>query len=195
MPHHSIITQILAICAAHQFLGWELRDSAGWALIHRAAAFGHPEHITKLYNMKVIPRNLIPVDNASWSPVQCGWSPIQCAARFGNLLTFQRLIEELRISPYHLLEIRDSRGWNLLHLAAASGAEEMMVHLLSMGLDALALSDPATFLLPDELDYKKLTPRDIALHYGYVQTYDKAMQYVASISFAEQAHSITKEAL
>jgi hypothetical protein len=55
---------------------------------------------------------------------------------------------------------------DLLHLAAASGSEEMLTFLLSIGLDPTALSDRATLLLPEELGDKALTPRTIAEHYG-----------------------------
>jgi ankyrin repeat protein len=70
----------------------------------------------------------------------------------------------------------DKRGWNLLHLAAASGSEEMISHLLSLGLDPRALSDPATFMLPEELDNKSLTPRKIAEHYRHGKIYDDTLR-------------------
>jgi ankyrin repeat protein len=143
-------------------------DRAGWAPIHRAAAFGKADHIKKIFNMRVIGRYATPLTVA-------GWSPLQCAARFGNLLTFAYLVEEMQTHVNRLVEMQDKRGWNLLHLAAASGSEELMVFLLSISLDPTTLSDPASLLLPKELRNKALTPRTVAEHHGFVQEYDKAL--------------------
>jgi len=163
----AVIAQILDICAAHHFDCWNFRDIAGWAPLHRAAAFGHEADIRKLFNLGFINRRATPLTAANWSP-------IQCAARFGNLSTFKYLSKDY-CTP-NLQQMFDRRGWSLLHLAAASDSEEMISHLLSLGLDPRATSDPAYFMLPEELEFKSLTPRTIADHYQHGEIYDRAMR-------------------
>lgn len=187
LQHPSVTCQILAICSGQGFMGWEFRDSRGWALIHRAAAFGHPDHIKKLFNMRVISREVIPVTFTNWSP-------IQCAAAHGNLPTFEYLVEKYDTSPSELREMRDNRGWNLVHLAAASGSEEMIVYLVSLGVDPSAESDPADLWMIPELMYKSLTPREIADAYGYGQEYDDATwRFASTISTENCQGNNTKE--
>jgi ankyrin repeat protein len=124
-----------------------------------------------------------------------GWSPIQCAARFGNLSTFKYLVEETRTPVDRLVEMQDKRGWALLHLAAASGSEEMVIFLLSTGLDPTALSDRATLLLPEELGDKALTPRTIAEHYNFIQEYDNALRATGYLDSTKTDQGIGKEVL
>ena len=124
-----------------------------------------------------------------------GWSPIQCAARFGNLSTFKYLVEETRIPVDRLVGMQDKRGWTLLHLAAASGSEEMVTFLLSIGLNPTALSDRATLLLPEELGDKALTPRTIAEHYGFVQGYDNALRATGYLGSTKTDRGIGEEVL
>lgn len=161
---HHASTEILNICATYGFKGWRSPDRSGWAPIHRAAAFGRAEDITKLFNMRVVDR---------WNPplTVAYWCPLQCAARYGNLSTFKALTSEYRFQNSALSSIRDQRGWTLLHLAAASGSEGMLSHLLSIGLNQHTLSDKATLLLPPELENRHLAPGDIAEHYGHGVVY------------------------
>jgi ankyrin repeat protein len=189
IPNHSTTSEILEFCATHQFDGWNFRDRAGWAPIHRVAAFGQAEHIRKLFNMGVVDRYATP-------PLTIlGWSPIQCAARLGNLSTFKYLVEETRTPVDRLVEMQDKRGWTLLHLAAASGSEEMFTFLLSIGLDPTALSDRATLLLPEELGDKALTPRTVADHYGFVQEYDNALRATGYLCPTKTDQGIGEEVL
>lgn len=167
VPYHNTTAEILEICTLHQVDSWQLRDVAGWTPLHRAAAFGQEADIKKIFNLGVIDRTANPLTVVNWSP-------IQCAARFGNLSTFEYLSQNYYTPD--LQRIFDKRGWNLLHLAAASGSKGMISHLLSLGLDPRALSDPATFMLPEELDNKSLTPRTIAEHYRHGEMYDHALR-------------------
>ena len=92
-----------------------------------------------------------------------------------------------------MVEMQDKRGWTLLHLAAASGSEELIAFLLSIGLDPTALSDRATLLLPEELDDKALTPRTIAEHYGFVQEYDKALRVTGHLDTTTQTKQLASK--
>ncbi|KAH8780492.1 ankyrin repeat-containing domain protein [Hyaloscypha finlandica] len=190
IPNHSTTSEILDICTTHQFDRWNSKDRAGWAPIHRVAAYGKADHIKKLFNMGVVDRHAVPLTVA-------GWSPLQCAVRFGNLSTFKYLVEETRTFVNSLVEMQDKRGWTLLHLAAASGSQELITFLLSTGLDPTALSDRATLLLPEELDDKALTPRTIAEHYGFIQEYDSALQvtgYLDAVSIDQTTGKKAPEA-
>ncbi|KAF8854702.1 ankyrin [Acephala macrosclerotiorum] len=168
-PHHSTTSEILGLCNDEHYEFWNFRDLAGWAPINRVAAFGHAVHIKKLFNMKVIKRDAKPLTVA-------GWSPVQCAVRFGNLSTFEYLVKETLARFDTFVDLEDKNGWSLLHLAAASGSEELITDLLLYGLSPDALSDRSTLCLPEELDNRALTPRQIAEHYGHVKQYDNALR-------------------
>jgi ankyrin repeat protein len=90
--------------------------------------------------------------------------------------TFSFLAENVPVPI--LLILKDSRGWTLLHLAAASGSAKMMTFLAEMGVDPMALSDPASVLVPEELEYMELTPQTIAEYYGHGRLYDDALRAV-----------------
>lgn len=168
-PYHPTTSEILGLCNDENYDFWNFRDLAGWAPFHRVAAFGHAVHIKELFNMKAIKRNDKPETVA-------GWSPIQCAARFGNLSTFEYLVKET-MAPFETFgDLQDENGWTLLHLAAASGSDEMIKVLLLYGLNPDARSDESTLCLPEELDNRVLTPRQIAEHYGYAKQYDNALR-------------------
>lgn len=108
-----------------------------------------------------------------------GWSPMHCAAMFGNLSTLKYLIQVDQgggTSLGALARLKDKRGWTLLHLAVASGSQEMMKYLLMKGFDPEALSDKSAFIIPGRLHYIRLTPRDVAEHYGHLTKYDDALR-------------------
>ena len=165
LPNHSCTLEILDICSAKRFNGWDYADTVGWAPIHRAAAFGKGRHINKLIDLGV---------SVGRETVLGNWSPLQCAVRYGNMSTFSFLAEDIPISI--LLTLKDNRGWTLLHLAAASGSGEMISFLVEMGAEPTALSYPASVLVPEEMEYRELTPRIIAGYYGHGQLYDDALR-------------------
>lgn len=184
--HHSTTCEILAICSEKDYTDWDFRDALGWAPIHRAAAFGHPDDIRMLFNMRAVSRDVIPMNVTQWSP-------IQCAARHGNIPAFECLAEEYGTPRFELLKMRDNRGWSLLHLAAAGGSEEMIVYLLSLGMDPTAETDAASILLKKELKYKRSTPRKVAEAYGFVQQFDDALQCFASKRSTGEFYEYAKE--
>jgi ankyrin repeat protein len=168
MPHHSETMEVLDICFANDFNGWRNADKTGWAPIHRAEAFGDGRHIQKLCSFGASIDQETHLNH---------WNLLQCAARYGNMSTFNSIAHQspmlgARSIPNHV----DTRGWGLLHLAAASGNEQLMTRLLSMGADPNASSDPSSILLPDAISYKELTPSMIAHYYGHGQTYAQALK-------------------
>lgn len=165
LPNHTSTLEILDICSANRFSSWDYSDTVGWGPIHRAAAFGLGFHVKKLIDLGA---------SADRETVFGNWISLQCAARYGNMSTFTFLAEHIPVPI--LLTLKDSRGWTLLHLAAASGSAKMMAFLVEIGLDPMALSDPASVLVPEELEYKELTPRNIAEYYGYGMIYDDAVR-------------------
>ncbi|KAH7317244.1 ankyrin repeat-containing domain protein [Rhexocercosporidium sp. MPI-PUGE-AT-0058] len=164
LPNHSCTLEILDICCANRFNGWDYSDTVGWAPIHRAAAFGFGFHVSKLINLGA---------SVNRETVFGNWTPLQCAARYGNMSTFSFLAEHIPVPI--LLTLKDSRGWTLLHLAAASGSAKMITFLVEVGVDPRALSDPASVLVPEELEYKELTPQKIAEYYGHGRLFDDAL--------------------
>lgn len=104
------------------------------------------------------------------------WMPLQCALFYGNESTFDALAFHCVGAMLPLWGLKDSRGWGLLHLAAASGSRPLVKRLLELGLDPEARSDEASILLPGELKYKELTPRTVAQHYGHGTMYDEVME-------------------
>lgn len=165
LKNHSTTIEIIDICASRGFNCWNYGDRAGWAAIHRAAAFGVDRHIKKLGSLG------IPLDQQT---LLTNWSPLQCAVRYGNMSTFKTLSENIPIAV--LRRMSDSRGWGLIHLAASSGSVEMIVSVLEMGGDPTGLSDAASVLIPKELEYKELSARSIAEHYGHGQVYSDALK-------------------
>jgi ankyrin repeat protein len=162
----NVISLILDICAGEAFDGWELGDMTGWTPYHRGTAFGKAEHIKKLQNLNVVSKYDYPVTIVNWSP-------IQSAVRHGNNSTFKFLTQDKH--TLELLHLVDTRGWNLLHLATASGSEELVSYLLSLGFDPNSLTDRSSLGAYD-LQNRNLTPRMIADHYGHSTAYDHALR-------------------
>ena len=104
--------------------------------------------------------------------------------------TFSFLAEDIPIPI--LLTLKDSRGWTLLHLAAASGSDKMITFLVEIGAEPTTLSYPASVLVPEEMEYKELTPRTIAEYYGHGQLYDDALR---TAGFSDRKELMEEEVL
>jgi ankyrin repeat protein len=157
--------QLLDVCAAQGFDQWDTQDVVGWTMFHRASAFGGGSDIKKLLNLHASSDIYIFTLN---------WLPIFCAVKFGNESTFGVLVD--LIHPWTLPNIKDSRGWTLLHLAVENGSEAIMTQLLQRGLDPLAKTDQSTIALPEELFLKELTVDDIASFYNNQDAYERALK-------------------
>jgi len=153
------------ICVSFGFTEWNQPDCRDWTILHRAAAFGCAEDITKLLQLGAFPM-------VYTSRFQ--WLPIQCAVRFNNLSTFRVLTNFF--PPLELISLTDIRGWTLLHLAAYQGSSELIANLLHIGLDPKAESSPSTLWVPKGIEHVKATPLEIAKACDREDVYLKAFE-------------------
>jgi ankyrin repeat protein len=157
--------ELLDICAARGFDQWDTQDAVGWTIFHRASAFGRSCDIKKLLNLRV---------SSDIYSFTLNWLPIFCSVKFGNESTFNLLVD--LIPPSALPTLKDSRGWNLLHLAAESGSEAIMTQLLRRKLDPLAITDKSAMALPEGLSLRELTVGDIASFCRNQDAYERALK-------------------
>jgi ankyrin repeat protein len=157
--------ELLEICASLGFSHWDSQDAVGWTILHRAAAFGQGRDIKKLLHLGA---------SFNVSVHHLNWLPIHCAVKYGNESTFDLLAN--LIEPPYLITLTDSRGWTLLHLAAESGSEALMLKLLRRGLNPREKSDASTRSVPQGLELLELLPVDIAKSCGNGQIYERALK-------------------
>jgi ankyrin repeat protein len=69
---------------------------------------------------------------------------------------------ELRKYHSDLLDMKDIRGWTLLHVAVNAKRIELLQLLISIGADPHAYSRATRFLVPDDLKEVAVKPGDIA---------------------------------
>jgi ankyrin repeat protein len=159
---HSL--ELLDVCAGLGFDGWNSQDQVGWTLFHRASAFGHGSDIKKLLNLgadsNILTYTLL-------------WLPIFCAVTFGNESTFDVLVDLIPLRS--LPNLKDSRGWTLLHSAAENGSEVIMTRLLQRSLDPFAKSDKSTLGVPEGLPFEELTSGEIARFCNHQEAYEQAL--------------------
>ncbi|KAH7407729.1 ankyrin repeat-containing domain protein [Cadophora sp. MPI-SDFR-AT-0126] len=153
--------ELLELCHREKFDGWDCPDTSGWTLAHRAAAFGHERDIRKLQNLKVC---------FTTSTLALHWLPIFCAVRYANESTFNFLAA--MIPPSDLSKLRDVRGWTLLHLAAMTGSEAILARLFRCQCDPYTVSDKSEMSVPGGLEFRELTPGDIAKACGHEELYN-----------------------
>jgi ankyrin repeat protein len=125
---------------------WEVFDTSGWAVLHRAAAFGNGEEVEALIMYGA---------NPTTAALPLRWTAIHHAVFFGNMDAFVILID----SKYNAsVESPDARGWTLLHIAASAGHDAIVRHLLGLGANHHALSVPYFSHMPDELHGRCFMP-------------------------------------
>ncbi|PVH84399.1 ankyrin [Cadophora sp. DSE1049] len=156
--------ELLELCHQEEFDGWDCPDTSGWTMAHRAAAFGHECDIRKLQNLKVC---------FTTSTLELHWLPIFCAVRYANESTFNILVD--MISPSDLPKLRDVRGWTLLHLAAMTGSESILTRLFRCQCDPYIVSDKSEMSVPGGLEFRELTPDDIAKVCGHEELYNRVL--------------------
>ncbi len=93
-----------------------------------------------------------------------------CAVWNNNESTFDAFMDLLE--SRELLDIRDSTGWTLLHLAAENGSRHMIKTLLSSGADPGALTVGPQHWLPKRLEYERLTAETIAREHGHGELWE-----------------------
>ncbi len=159
---------LLDICASAEFRDWNPPDIVGWTILHRAAAFGQGRDITRLIHLGASTMAQIAVMN---------WLAIQCAAKYGNLSTFNVLAD--RIPSKNLVELTDSRGWTLLHLAAQTRSLDLLVNLLRRGFHPSTRTSASSLSVPEGLDGMEATPQEIAKASGNEDIYLQALDLAA----------------
>ena len=163
--HPDVVGEILEICMAHDFSGWNEPDPDGWTPSHRAAAYGSFEDIQNLH--------------CKGANLRCGttdllWNPMACAVWFGNDSTFDAFIELFSVDE--ILEIKDGRGWTLLHMAAKYGYKHMLRILLDLGADTGVLTFGTDRWVAQTLHFRRLTAETIAREYGHGAVWDDLME-------------------
>lgn len=123
--------------------------------MHRAAAYGNAQHIETLIQWHK------PLLDSRTKRTY--WSPLFCAVHFGNIETFN----ELRKYLSEFLELKDVRGWSLLHVAINAQKIETMKLLIEMGADPHSKSLPTKSCVPPQLKGLAATPGDIACIKGW----------------------------
>jgi ankyrin repeat protein len=121
--------------------------------MHRAAAYGNAFDVETLIRRGA---------KYALKTFKLLWTPIFCAVQFGNLSTFNTLLE---YEP-DILNHRDIRGWTLLHIAVNAKQTEVVRLLLLMGADPHARTFATDYCVPKALKGISVTPGDIAVLRG-----------------------------
>ena len=163
-PRLTHTSEILEICSSQNFSAWNDTDTRGWTPTHRAAAYGSGEDI----------RNLDCKDaNIRSYTTDHLWGPITCSVWNSNESTFDILVDLLRDDD--IIDIKDSRGWTLLHLAAQKGSKYILKRLLELGAGYDTLTVGTSDWVTENLEHKTLTAEDIACEYGHVELWNQVM--------------------
>ena len=96
-----------------------------------------------------------------------------CAVWNGNESTFDAFMDLLK--PEEVVNMTDSNGWTLLHLAAENGNRYILKALLDIGINPRALTMGSQDWMPERLKWKSLTAETIAREYGHGQLWDSVV--------------------
>jgi ankyrin repeat protein len=146
-------TEYLQLFAGSSFKDFDAQDRAGWTSMHRAAIHGTGEDIRALSSFHASP---------FLKTKRLQWPAIFMAIYYSNLSTFKELA---KIHPNYIQE-RDLRGWTALHVAAGAGNEEVISMILRDGGDVHARAEATTYMVPEPLRYRDITPADVAKDAG-----------------------------
>lgn len=94
-----------------------------------------------------------------------------CAVWNSNESTFDAFMGLFQAEE--IVNIKDSRGWTLLHFAAQKGCEHILRSLLRIGADRRALTAGTKDWVTEGLEWKNLTAETIAREYGHGGIWDK----------------------
>lgn len=153
-PTHT--NEIMDVVNLHMSDAWSDVDLDGWTPCHRAGAYGCGEDIRALEIKGV---------NLHMYTTRCLWGPMTVAVWHNNESTFDAFMDLFPIEE--TLNIRDTRGWTLLHMAAQRGNEHIMRRLLDAGADTTLKTIGTTEWIYERLEWKCLTAEEIAREYGY----------------------------
>ncbi|KIX05877.1 uncharacterized protein Z518_03850 [Rhinocladiella mackenziei CBS 650.93] len=156
-PHPSAKEFLQLLCSTDEFvwLHHGLTDVEGWSLLSRCAIYGTLEDVMMLIKLHVDPFQREPdsewtvLHNAIWYGVENVY--------FALFPLFQKKLG---------IEIPDSRGWTLLHLAIASGKDTIIRHLLENGADWRVKTSPAVDYMPESIRGISVSSVQIAAAYG-----------------------------
>lgn len=101
------------------------------------------------------------------------WGPMTCAVWNNNESTFDAFMDLLESKE--VLDIRDSSGWTLLHLAAENGSRHIIKTLLDIGVNSRALTVGPQDWMPKELEWERLTAERIARENGHGELWDSVV--------------------
>jgi ankyrin repeat protein len=146
------LVECLEIITARSGIEFEVLDINGWAIIHRAAAYGTVDEVAHLLKLGASIRTTV-------GPLK--WTAIHESVFHGNFPVFLDLLP--RYSELNEdINTPDLRGWSLLHIAASAGHDEIIRHLLSLGADPRCRSKPYNSHMPESLYNKRITPGEAA---------------------------------
>lgn len=150
-PTQISMSTYLTAMAENDDIDLDIFDKWGWAVIHRAAAFGTADDVEKLISLGA---------SVDTSALPLRWNAIYHAVFYGNLETFSVLANCRHETP--IIHTTDARGWTLLHVAASAGHGFIVRRLLDIGADPLARSIPFMSHMPETLFNKSCTPGEVA---------------------------------
>jgi ankyrin repeat protein len=161
------IAEILDICNSNKFSAWSDPDFIGWTPAHRAAAYGSGNDIRNLRYKGA---------DLHACTTECRWPPVTIAIWRGNESTFDEFVKDV---PN---DLRDTRGWTMLHFAAQNGSRHILEALLNRGVDRDALTVPTDVWIMEGLDLegRKLKAQTIARAYGHGDVWDRVVQEIDS---------------
>ncbi|KAH0844689.1 hypothetical protein AYO21_01989 [Fonsecaea monophora] len=131
-------------------------DNHGWSVMHRAAIFADPADLQLLLDYGV---------NAFTPHAYLDWMPLHFVVEYGISDNFPVLFHayEREFGSRAALELRDSRGWTPLHMAAANGHFELVRVLLERGANRKALTGPVYDSdMPESVRGKRCSPQELA---------------------------------
>ena len=149
------------------FSAWDDTDPSGWSPVHRAGAYGSGEDIRNL-EFKGANLHMYTTDFL--------WGPMTCAVWYSNESAFDAFMD--LFDTEEIVNISDTRGWTLLHMAARNGCEHIMRRLLLIGADCEALTIGTEWWVIERLEWKRLTAETIARAYGHGELWDKLVEEV-----------------
>jgi ankyrin repeat protein len=165
-------TEFIDILACGSFGNFDAQDECGWTALHRAAAFGTLEDVRALLRLQAS------IDVQTYN---LNWTPLFCAVCFGNL----EIIQDLWPCYKNPSQVKDLRGWNLLHVAAGAGRFKIMPFLLEKGVDLLSVSHSTSRFVPLALVDLNVTPGDVAKSCGE-GSYNKWTEVLRTTSFQSE---------
>jgi ankyrin repeat protein len=146
-------SQMVNLLAEHTVLELDMVDTQDWTAMHRAAAFGTADDVKALLRLRASPLVSAP---------QLQWNAIHHAVHGQNVPTLVVMLDHCGREG---LESLDSRGWSLLHVAAANQCAETIRELLRRGANPHCLSNARNFNML-RLFGQRLMPEDVAFAYG-----------------------------